>query len=370
MLRPTGEPAMYPMFSLWIRSYTDLPLRIYQTVSSFRYETKHTRPLIRDREITVWHEIHTAHATKEDAEKEFENHMVMYDKLWEFLALPSIKVRKPQWEVFPGAVGAVEYYSLMPTGKVMENGSVNNLGQAYAKKFNIKYKDQKGAEHVVWQLCTGNGARLLAAVIAVHGDDKGLVLPPNIAPIQAVITPIYTKKNRGTVLKEAEKIEKELAKAGIRVYTDARDVFPGIKFYDWEIKGVPLRVEIGPRDLEKKQVTLVRRDTQEKHAVGMEHITKKIPKMLEEVQNNLYTKASHELEKSIVYANNKKELVQILKEGKIAKIHWCGTPKTWDEIKAIHEGCELFGTDLKGRKGKCVITGKETDIIGYVANTY
>jgi prolyl-tRNA synthetase len=204
ILRPTGEPAMYPMFSLWTRSKNDLPIRIYETVSSFRYETKHTMPIIRDREITVWHEIHTAHATKEEAEAEAELHIELNDKIWKELALEPLRVNKPLWECFPGAVGAIEYYSLIPNGKAMENGSINKLGQAYAKKFNIKFKDEKGKEDHVWQVCTGNGARLLAGIILIHGDDKGLILPPKIAPIQVVITTVYNKDNNQKVTKKSE----------------------------------------------------------------------------------------------------------------------------------------------------------------------
>ena len=368
ILRSTGEPAMYPMFSIWIRSSNNLPFRIYETVSSFRYETSHTRPLIRDREITVWHEIHTAHESKEDAEDEAKKHEGFYDEIWEFLALPSIKVRKPQWEVFPGAVGAIEYYSLMPTGRVMENGSINNLGQAYAKKFNIKFKNEKGKEDFVWQICTGNGARLLAGVIAVHGDDRGLVLPPNIAPIQAVIVPIYSKKDMDKVIKECENVKKELEKECVRVHLDLRKEFPGSKFYDWEIKGVPLRIEIGSRDISQKQVTVVRRDTLSKEAI-LNNELKKIRTLLDQIQNDLLKKAQENLDKHTKTAAMKTELEKKIK-GNLVKVGWCGSGDCWDNIKEIAEGVELFGADLKQKKGTCIICGKVSNEVGYVARTY
>jgi len=369
ILRPTGEPAMYPMFKTWIRTFGDLPLKIYETVSSFRYETKQTRPLIRDREITVWHEIHTAHSTQEEAEEEALNHKKMYDKIWERCALSPLVVRKPLFECFPGAIGAFEYYNLMPNGKVMENGSINNLGQAYAKKFGIKFKNNTGKEDFAWMICTGNGARLLAAVISVHGDDNGLILPPEIAPIQVIIVPIFNKKNKNKVFKKVESIKKELEKLCIRVQTDLRDESAGKKFYDWEIKGVPLRIEIGPRDIAKKSVMLVRRDNEVKK-IMRETQLKQIVKILENIQKNLLEKSKKELKTATTKTDNLEKLKTVLKKNKIGKVFWCGSESCWDKIKSIEEGVELFGTDLKSVKGKCIICKKISKEQGYVANTY
>jgi prolyl-tRNA synthetase len=371
ILRPTGEPAMYPMFSIWIRSYNDLPFRIYENVSSFRYETKHTRPMIRDREITLWHEIHTAHATKSDAEKEVKLHVKLYDMIWEKCALYPLRVNKPKWEIFPGAVGAIEYYNLMPSGKVLENGSINNLGQAYSKKFDIKFIDKDGKKKYVWQVCTGNGARLLAAVIGVHGDDKGLIIPPEIAPIQIIIVPIYNNKTKNMVVKKSKDLHDRLSKE-FKVEIDLRDdVTPGSKFYDWELRGVPLRVEIGPKEMESKCVTVVRRDTGEKSIVKEGEILKKLKEILSDIQDNLLKRAKKMLESSIKTAKNKKEIRNVLDKKSIAKVYWCGSGECWDKIKEMGEGIELFGTDLKKATfGKCIICKKKTDTIGYVANTY
>jgi prolyl-tRNA synthetase len=369
IMRPTGEPAMYPMFSLWIRSHRDLPFRIYETVSSFRYETKQTRALIRDREITLWHEIHTAHATKEDAEKESNLHEKMYDEIWKKCALFPLKVRKPKWEIFPGAVGAIEYYNLMEKGRVMENGSINNLGQAYSKKFNIKFIDKDMSEQYVWQMCTGNGARLLAAIISVHGDDKGLVIPPEIAPIQVVIVPIYTDKNKTKVLKKADEIYKSL---GLKAALDDReDVTPGWKYNNWELKGVPIRIEIGEKEMQGKYLTVVRRDTREKIKIKETDIKKSLKSHLDDIQDSLLRKSSQSMVNAILFVKNRQEIKNAIEKEKVAKIYWCGSEKCWDEIKTIKEGIELFGTDLKKAKNdKCAICGEITETIGYIANTY
>ncbi len=369
ILRPTGEPAIYPMFSMWIRSYRDLPLRVYETVSSFRYETKHTRPLIRDREITVWHEIHTAHETREESEKEIENHMRMWDKLWNDLCLVPFKVQKPQDECFPGSVGAIEYYSIMPSGKIMENGSCNNLGQAYAKKFNIKFKKADGTEDYAWMTCTGNGGRLLAAVIGTHGDDHGLILPPKIAPYQAVIIPITKDNNREKILSYCESIRNNLT--DFRVFIDDTEDTVGSKFYKWELKGAPLRLEIGEKELKEKKVTLFRRDLRKKFSISKEGLKETIEKNLKGVEQELLRRAKEEFDKRIVTANNLDELKKVLKDKKVAKVHWCGSSECAAKIKEIEDGVELFGTDTKEKsKGKCVICGKETNTIGYIANTY
>jgi len=370
ILRPTGEPAMYPMFNLWIRSYNDLPLRIYETVSSFRYETGHTRPIIRDREITVWYEIHTCHTTREESEQEIIKHMEMIDKVWEACALVPLKVNKPEWECFPGAVGAVEYYSLMPNGKAMENGSFNNLGQAYAKKFDIKFRDKDEKEKYVWMTCTGNGARILAAFVGEHGDDKGLVIPPEIAPVHAVIVPIYNQETKDEVVKHSQKLFEKLKK-DFRMEIDLREIRPGAKFYDWELKGVPLRVEVGPKDIKEKSVVLVRRDNGKKEKVKETDLDKEIKKLLDDIQKSMYENAKKNFTSRIIDAKSKDEIKKAIDAKKTAKIYWCKSGECWDEIKAIMEGIEMFGTDLKpAKEGKCAVCGKSTTTIGYVANTY
>ncbi|HLD12718.1 MAG TPA: aminoacyl--tRNA ligase-related protein [Candidatus Nanoarchaeia archaeon] len=371
ILRPTGEPAMYPMFALWIREHNTLPLRIYQTVNSYRYETKQTKPLIRTREITVWHEIHTAHASMEDANKEMDLHMEFYDTIFNWCALPAFKVKKPIWECFPGAVGAVEYYTTTPEARVMENGSVNNLGQAYAKKFNIKFKDASGKEQHVWQLCTGNGARLLGGIIIVHGDDHGLVLPPNIAPLKVVIVPIWKKGEEKEVLAEARKVLKSFSDEGIVAKLDDRNITPGKKFYEYEIKGVPIRVEIGPKDIQNKSVVMVRRDTLEKYNVLMSKAAGEVKQMLVSMQKDMLKRAQDMLDTQFSDAANIADIKKNLANKKISRLPWCDSRECYDKVGAIEEGLEGFGSDMEAIKEcPCAICSKPAKTLLYAAKTY
>ncbi|MFX1295708.1 MAG: proline--tRNA ligase [Promethearchaeota archaeon] len=369
ILRPTGEPAMYPIFAMWIRSYKDLPLRIYETVSSFRYETKHTRPLIRDREITFWYEIHTAHTTKQESEEELNEHIRINDEIWKDLAIPNIKVEKPQWEVFPGAIGAIEYYNIMPNGRMLENGSCNNLGQAYAKKFNITYVDKKNQPQYVWQTCTGNGARYLVAAIALHGDDKGLILPPRIAPIQVVIIPIF-KEKINEVLPTCKKIAEQLKNADITVKIDDSKKTPGEKFYIWEIKGIPLRIEIGPKEVTENFITSIRRDQGKRQKVQMKDLALKIAMLLEQVQNNLYIKVQKFYNDIVIETDKFTEMKAKINEGKVALVYWCRSEDCAGEIIKI-EGVEIIGIipdDISS--GDCIICGNSSGKKTYVAKTY
>jgi len=370
ILRPTGEPAMYPMFSLWIRGLKDLPFRIYESVFSYRYETKQTRPLIRDREIGPWYEIHTAHATKEEAEDEIQLHKKMNDTIWKTIAVANLIVKKPKWECFPGAEGALEYYTLMPNGKVLENGSLNNLGQAYAKKFNIKFVDKDEKEKYVWQTCTGNGERFLAAVISEHGDDSGLIIPPSIAPIQVIIIPIYKDKNKKTIIKKAEEIKNKLQEENIRAEIDAKEDSVGSKFYDSELKGIPLRIELGEKELQGK-LTLFFRHTKKKIQISEKNIGKEIQKLLEETQKEMLKNSEKKLKDAIKEVNKIEGITGAVREGKITKVYWCEEGKCYDKIIKLAEGLDLFGSDLgKAKHGKCIACGKKTDNQAYVANSY
>lgn len=369
IIRPTGEPAMYPMFSLWIRGHNDLPLRIYETVFSYRYETKQTRPLIRDREIGPWYEIHTAHSTKEEAEKEIEIARKMNDKIWEFIAIKPLLVKKPKWECFPGAEGALEYYTIMPNGKVLENCSLNNLGQAYAKKFNIKFTDKDRKEKYVWQTCTGNGERYLSAVIAQHGDDSGLIIPPNIAPVQILIIPIFKEKNKKSILNKAEEIKKKLKK--FRVEIDYSENSVGSKFYESELKGIPLRIEIGEKETENKEITIFVRNTKEKIKVREKDIEKEIKNKISEIQKNMLKHSELLLKNSVKDAEEVNEAKKILEEGKIVRAYWCEGDKCYDSIKKLKEGLDLFGSEIKeSPSGNCIICGKQTKNKAFFANSY
>ncbi len=369
VIRPTGEPAMYPMFSLWIRGHNDLPLRIYETVFSYRYETKQTRPLIRDREIGPWYEIHTVHATKEEADAEIELARKMNDKIWEFIAVKPLIVKKPKWECFPGAEGAYEYYTIMPNGKVMENGSLNNLGQAYSKKFNIKFTDKDGKEKYAWQTCTGNGERYLSAVISQHGDDSGLVLPPNIAPTQVIIVPIFKDKNKVEILKKAQEYKEKLKE--FRVEIDSSENSVGSKFYEAELKGIPLRLEIGEQEIKNNELTLFTRYNKKKEKIKIKDLEKEIKERLEEIQKQLIKNSEKIIKNALSEPKDFEETKKALKEGKVAKIFWCGEDKCYDKVVKITDGLDFFGSDIKeAGLGKCAVCGKETKNKAYVANSY
>lgn len=369
IIRPTGEPAMYPMFSLWIRGYNDLPLRIYETVFSYRYESRQTRPLIRDREIGPWYEIHTVHATKQEAEQEIELARVMNYKIWKFIAVKPLLVRKPKWECFPGAEGALEYYNLMPNGRVMENGSLNNLGQAYAKKFNIKFRDKDGKEKYAWQTCTGNGERFLAAVIAQHGDDYGLVIPPNIAPIQVLIVPIFKQGNKKKVLSKAEGIKKKLGK--FRVNLDDSQESAGSKFYESELKGIPLRIELGEKEINNKEITLFLRNSRKKIKVKEKDLEKQVKNNLNNIQKQMLEYSEKMLKQALVEPKNIQEAKKELDKGKVIKVYWCEGDKCFDKIKALKEGLDLFGSEVKEcTSGNCIVCGKKTKNKAFVANSY
>jgi len=369
IIRPTGEPAMYPMFSLWIRGRSDLPLRIYETVFSYRYETKQTRPLIRDREIGPWYEIHTAHSTKEEAEKEIEIAKKINNEIWKFIAVKPILVKKPKWECFPGAEGALEYYTLLPNGKILENGSLNNLGQAYAKKFNIKFIDNDKKEKYVWQTCTGNGERFLSAVISQHGDDSGLVIPPSIAPIQIIVIPIFKEENKKKILKKAEEIKRTLS--DFRVEIDDSENSVGSKFYESELKGIPLRIEIGEKELKEKKLTFFFRHAKSKKIIHEKDIKKKIKESLEEIQDEMLKNSEKMLKQNIVELTELSKLVSVIDDKKIAKIAWCEDGKCYDKIVKLKEGLDLFGSDLEEYfPERCIVCGKKTKNKAYVSNSY
>lgn len=264
-LRPTSETVMYPMFALWIRSHQDLPLKVYQIVSTFRYEGKNTRPLIRVREITTFKEAHTAHATPEDAEKQIREAIEIYKAVFDALGLFYVVNQRPKWDTFPGAEYSIAFDAVFPGDhRALQIGTVHNLGTVFAKTFDIKYETAEGENEFVHQTCYGISERLVATVISQHGDDRGLVLPPRVAPVQVVVIPIVFKKQEERVLEACKAFHAELVARGLRARLDLSDKKAGRKFYEWEMKGVPLRVEIGPRDLEKDNVVIVRRDNAEK----------------------------------------------------------------------------------------------------------
>ena len=222
-------------------------IKYYQIVNTFRYETKHTRPLIRVREITTFKEAHTAHATKEEADEEVEKHIAKYKEIFDTLGIPYTLSKRPEWDKFPGADYTMAFDAIMPDGKTLQIGTIHNLGQTFAKTFDITFEDKDGEHKLVYQTCAGLSDRVIASAIGVHGDEKGLCLPPEISPNQITIIPILFKKGKEEVLAKCNQLKKEFEDAGLRVNIDDRDIRPGKKFYDWELKGTPIKLELGPR---------------------------------------------------------------------------------------------------------------------------
>ena len=364
-LRPTSETAIYPMLRLWIRSHVDLPLKIYQIVNTFRYETKHTRPLIRVREITSFKEAHTAHATWAEAEEQVKAALKLYSEFFRRLAIPHVITKRPDWDKFPGADYSMAVDTLMPDGKTLQIGTVHHLGTNFAETFDVQYEDPEGEQRYVNQTCYGISERCVAAVIAVHGDDRGLVLPPEIAPTQIVIIPIVSK---GKDALGACKRILDMLKDVYRVVLDDSQERPGAKYYKWEMKGVPLRVEIGPCDMERGEVTLVRRDTFEKETVAISKLSNAIEDKLGAIHANLYERARQSFDLRIVDCKTLDEAKTAIRKG-MAKISWCGEEKC-GLCMEDRTGGDILGELAKTKRGECPICGKKTDKVVLMARAY
>ncbi len=306
-LRPTSETPIYHMMKLWIKVHTDLPIKVYQIVNTFRYETKHTRPLIRLREIMTFKEAHTAHATKEDAENQVKEAISIYKNFFDELGIPTIVSKRPEWDKFPGAEYTMAFDTIFPDGKTMQIGTVHNLGQNFAKTFELEFETADGGKDYAYQTCYGISDRVIASIIALHGDEKGLILPPNVAPIQIVIVPLLFKGKEELVMNKAEGIYKLLKEKGYRVKLDDRDIRPGRKFNDWELKGIPLRIELGPRDIENKKITLYRRDTGEKFQIDEDDLIDEINNIINSISATIKEKAIERVNSFITILNSEND---------------------------------------------------------------
>ncbi|NLA39292.1 MAG: proline--tRNA ligase [Methanomicrobiales archaeon] len=370
-LRPTSETAIYPMYSLWIRSHADLPLKLYQIVNTFRYETKHTRPLIRLREITSFKEAHTVHATREEAEAQVEAALALYQEFYDNLRVPVIASRRPDWDKFPGADYTIAVDTIMPDGKTLQIGTVHMLGDHFSRTYDITYEDAVGEQQYACQTCYGISERSIAAIISVHGDDAGLVLPPEVAPIQVVIVPIIVGKRRDEVLSTATALEGELRDAGFAVLLDVRDMRPGAKYYHWEMRGVPLRIEIGPRDIDANTVIAVTRDGQ-KTTLDRRGVVEGVFSVLAGFRTAIWKKARQVMANRITTAATLEETALAVKSG-VVVIHWCGSQECAEKIETEVDA-SILGTDIRSdlitvSDGPCVACGgKGTSTL--VARTY
>jgi prolyl-tRNA synthetase len=303
-LRPTSETVMYYMWNLWIKGRRDLPLKMYQVVNVFRYETKMTHPILRVREIMGFIEAHTAHATPEEAEAQIKEAIGIYKEFFDRLQLPYYIVKTPPWDTFAGAEYNYDFITVMPDGKGLELGSVINLGQRFAKAFDIKYMDTDGQFKYIYQTCYGVSERVLGAVIGIHGDEKGLFFPPEIAPIQVVIVPI-AKPEDVQVLEYARRVKEILEKSGIRVFIDDDlEKSPGWKYYYWEMKGVPVRIEVGPREVGEKTVTIARRDGAPRIVAKLDELIPVVNEVFREVNTALRERALEHLKKLSIIATS------------------------------------------------------------------
>ncbi len=331
-LRPTSETIMYDAYSRWVSSHRDLPLKVNQWCNVIRWDTKALKPFLRTREF-LWQEGHTVHASKAEADTQVRTALDAYKSVCEeLLAIPVIQGKKSEAEKFPGADYTTTIEALMPDGKALQAGTSHQLGQNFAKMFNIEYKTEDGGKELAWQTSWGVSTRLIGAVIMVHSDDQGLVLPPKIAPLQAVFVPIYkTEEDKGLTLKACNRVAEKL---GCSYFVDASDRTPGWKFNEWEAKGVPVRIEIGLKDLAKQSVTVVRRDTGEKEQVGEAEAPAFIEELLEKIQENLLEKARAFQEENTRETRKFAEFKRVISEEKgFIKAGWCGDPECEEAIK-------------------------------------
>ncbi|MCK4365238.1 MAG: proline--tRNA ligase [Thermoplasmatales archaeon] len=367
LLRPTSETAMYPVFSLWIRSHADLPLKTYQIVNTFRYETKQTRAFIRVREIHFF-EAHTCHVDFKDAERQIKEDKEIANRLFEKLSLPFIFNKRPDWDKFAGAFYTISIDVLMPSGRTLQLGSVHQYKDNFAKPYEISYETEDGKHAYCHQTTYGMSERILGALVGIHGDNKGLVMPPKVAPIQVVIIPIIFKGKEKPVLEACKNLCKKLDESGIKSHVDKREITPGNKYYDWEVKGVPLRVEIGPKDLEKKEIVIVRRDDGNKKSVLQSSSIKSIKEELDKISKSLFKNAKKLLDENM-------HRVQTIEEAKdlkgIVELPWCGTEDCALEIENILERNTL-GEPIENEKCKysCPVCGKPAKTWMRYAKTY
>jgi prolyl-tRNA synthetase len=374
-LRPTSETLAYPMFSKWITSYRDLPMKINYWNSALRAEIKGTKPFVRTSEF-LWQEGHTVHATEKEAEQEVMLILEIYRELIEdYLAIPLIRGFKSDKEKFVGAKYTMTLEGLMADGRALQMGTSHHLGQNFSKPFEIKYLGRDSEQHLAWQTSWGISWRLIGALIMVHGDDKGLVLPPRIAPIQVVIVPIFRDKDAELVISKTNEIAYELRKSDIRVHVDHRKEYTaGWKFNEWEIKGVPLRINVGPRDIEKDQAELVRRDISERSFIKRVNLSESVISILKQIQNNLLFQAKKHLEENTTETASYDTLKSVLEmKGGFISAGWCGEQECESKIKE-ETGADIRVIPFEGQKISeskvCIYCSKPSKIVAIFARAY
>jgi len=370
-VRPTSEAIMYESYSKWIRSWRDLPLKYNQWVNVVRWEFKHPIPFFRTREF-VFNEGHTAFATKKEAEKEGPQIINIYKEIMEkYLAIPGIIGKKTDKEKFAGAEYTMTIESYLPNGKAIQGPDFHHDGQNFAKAYNIKFKTKQGKQDYAWQNTWAISTRMLGVMFAIHSDNKGLVLPPKMAPNKIVIIPIMFEKDK-KVLTKAKEIFKSLSKHD-PILDQRLEVTPGWKFHEWELKGIPIRIEIGPNDLKKKQVVLVRRDLEKKQIIKISSLKKQIEPILEDIQKNLFNKANKLLQQALDKSDNLKDTLLKLKKQKLVLVPLKNSTKVEDILKEKTSGAKTLNIPekqppIKGKK--CIISGEQADYWVYIGKSY
>ena len=370
-VRPTSEAIIGSLYSKWIKSWRDLPVLINQWANIVRWE-KVTRPFLRTTEF-LWQEGHTAHKNQEEAEEETLKILTVYkDYIETDLAIPVIIGRKSSNEKFAGAVHTYTLEALMGDGKILQAGTSHNLGQNFARAFDIRFLNENQQEQFVWTTSWGTSTRLVGAIIMVHGDERGLRLPPKVAPTQIVLVPIFFDKSKQEVMVKAREYKK-LLEEKFRVELDDRDSYtPGWKFNEWEMKGVPVRIEIGPRDIAKGQVTAVRRDKGDKIVISEQELLPTLERWMPDIQNNLYMQARTRLEENIRFTESYEDFKKIVAEKLgFIKTYWCGDEQCENQVKAETKATiRCIPLEEQKGKGKCIFCGKETTTQVYFGRAY
>ena len=370
-VRPTSETIAYDSYAKWIRSYNDLPLRLNFWNNVVRWEFKHATPFLRTREF-LWHEGHTAFATQKEAGDEVLEILEYYREVHEdLLAIPVIKGTKTDTEKFAGADYSKSCESFLPVNKAIQVCTSHHLGQNFSKAFDISFVDKDGKNKYVWQNSWAFTTRSIGIMIIMHGDDKGLVLPPRIAPIQIVIIPILFDKTKKQVLNKANELKKQLEKYSVKL--DIREEYtPGWKYNEWELKGVPLRIEVGPKDIEKNQVVIVRRDTGKKEVILWTKLNTRVEELLDEIQTNLFNRAKKRMMDSLIRVKSWDEFLKAAKDKKWIKAMHCAEAKCEKEIKDKTQGIKTNNIpfDQPKKLGKCVHCNKKAKYEALFAKSY
>lgn len=362
IVRPTSETIIWNTYKGWIKSWRDLPILCNQWANVVRWEMR-TRLFLRTAEF-LWQEGHTAHATREEAEQEAQKMVNVYaDFARNTMALPVVVGHKSPNERFAGALDTLTIEAMMQDGKALQAGTSHFLGQNFAKAFNVLFTNKEGNQEYVWATSWGVSTRLMGALIMAHGDDNGLVLPPELAPIHVVMVPIYkTEEEHNAIVQRMSEIKAELEKAGVSVKIDDRDTLrPGFKFAEWELKGVPVRIAMGPRDLAAGTLEIARRDTLEKSSVSQEAVAEHIEKLLVDIQQNIYNKALAFRDANVRKVDSWDEFKEEIKKGGFLLCHWDGTTETEERIKEETKAtirCIPIDSYVCEEEGKCIYSGK------------